>query len=68
MGTGAWWATVGRNIYVIICKTDSQWEFDACCREPKAGRYSVTTWRAGEEHRRGVQEGGVACMPMAISC
>ena len=34
--SGIKWEKQHWNIYITICKTDSQWEFNVWCREPKA--------------------------------
>ena len=56
------------NIYITICKIDSQWEFDGWCREPNAG----ALWQPGGIGWGGcgwgAQDGGDTCVPMADSC
>ena len=56
------------EIYIIICKTDSQWEFAVCLRELKQGLCNNLEGWDGEVHAREVQEGGDICIPMADSC
>ena len=57
-----------RETYIIICKTDSQWEFAACLRKSKQGLCINLEGWDGEEDGRKVQEGGDICIPMADSC
>ena len=46
------------EIYIIICKTDSQWEFAVCLRELKQGLcINLEGWE-GEGDGRVVQKGG----------
>ena len=44
--------------YITICKTDSQWEFDACLSELKQRLCINLEWWDGERDGREVQEGG----------
>ena len=52
------------EIYIAICKIDSQWEFAVWLRKLKQGL------RINPEgyDRREVQKGGDICIPMADSC
>ena len=56
------------NIYTIICKIDSQWEFAVWCRELKPGLANNLDRWDGEGGRREVHEGGYVGIPMADSC
>ena len=51
-----------------ICKTDSQWEFAICLREPKHGLCINLEGWDGEGDGRDIQEGGDICIPIADSC
>ena len=56
------------EIYITICKRDSQWEFAVCLRELKQGLcINLEGWN-GEGNMREVQEGGDIRTPMADSC
>ena len=54
--------------YIIICKTDSQWEFAVCLRELKQGLCNNLEGWKGEGDGREFQKGGDICIPMADSC
>ena len=56
------------EIYIIICKTDSQWVFAVCLRELKQGLCNNLEGWDREVNAREVQEGGDICIPMADSC
>ena len=56
------------EIYISICKIDSQWEFAVCLMEFKQGLCINPEGWDGEGDRREVQEGGDLCIPMADSC
>ena len=53
--------------YIIICKTDSQWEFAVCLRELKQGLCNNLEVCDGQGDGRESQEGGDICIPMADS-
>jgi hypothetical protein len=54
------------EIYITICKTDSQGEFAAWLRKLKQGLcINLERW---EGDGREVQKGGDVCIPMADSC
>ena len=55
------------EIYITICKIDSQWEFAVCLRKHRQ-RFCITLegWD-GEVYGRDVQEGRGICIPMADS-
>ena len=56
------------EIYITICKRDSQWEFAVCLRELKRGLcINLERWD-GEGDGREFQKGGDTCIPMADSC
>ena len=55
------------EMYITICKIDSQWEFAVCLRELKQGLcINLEGWNE-EGHGRQAQEGGDICIPMADS-
>ena len=56
------------EIYITICKRDSQWEFAVWLRKLKKGLcINLEGWH-GEGDGRKVQKGGGICIPMADSC
>ena len=56
------------EIYITICKIDSQWEFDVCLRELKQGLcINLEEWD-GEGDGREVQKGGDIYIPIADWC
>ena len=56
------------EIYITICKIDSQWEFAECLRKIKQGLcINLEGWVGVGDGRR-VQKGGDICIPMADSC
>ena len=56
------------DIYITVCKTDSQWEFAVWLRKLKQGLFiNVEGWD-GERDGAGVQKGGNICIRMADSC
>ena len=56
------------EIYIIICKKDSQWEFAVWLRKFKQGLcINLEEWD-GKGNGREVQKGGDMCIPMADSC
>ena len=56
------------EIYITICKIDSQKEFAACLRKLKQGLCINVEGRDGVGEGREVQKGGDICTPMADSC
>ena len=56
------------EIYIIICKTDSQWEFAVCLRELKQGLCNNLEGWDGEGDGSEVQKGRDICILMADSC
>ena len=56
------------NIYITVCKTDSQWEFALCPRELKGGLRDDLEGRDGARGGREVQEGRRTCGSMVDSC
>ena len=67
-GEGEMYGESNVKTYIIICKIDSQWEFDVCFREFKQG-FCINLEQWDEEgHEREVQERGDICIPMADSC
>ena len=56
------------EIYITICKIDSQWKFPVCLRESTQGLCINLEGWDGEGDGREVQEGGDICIPMADSC
>ena len=59
---------VNMEIYITICKTDSQLEFSVRLRRLKQGLcINLEVWD-GEGDGREVQKGGNICTPMSDSC
>ena len=56
------------EIYITICKTDSQLEFSVCLRKPKQELCINLEGWDGEGDGREFQKGGDICIPMADSC
>ena len=57
------------EVYITICKIDSQWEFAVCLREFKQGLcINLEGWDGEGDGREEVQEGGDVCTPVAGSC
>ena len=56
------------NIYITICKIHSQWEFSLRPRELNPVLCDSLEWGDRVGDRRGVQERGDICMPVADSC
>ena len=56
------------EIYITICKTDSQWEFAIMFQETQTGTCINLEGWDGEGDGREVQEGGDIGTPMADSC
>ena len=56
------------EIYITICKIDSQQEFAVWLRKLKQELcINLEQWN-GEGDEREVQKGGVICVPMVDSC
>ena len=66
-GEGEMYGDSNMEIYITICKIDSQWEFAVCLRKHRQ-RFCITLegWD-GEVYGRDVQEGRGICIPMADS-
>jgi len=56
------------EIYMTICKIDSQWGFPVWLREFKQGLCNSLSQWDGEGNGREVKEGGDMGIPMADSC
>ena len=56
------------EIYITICKIDSQWEFAVWLRKHKQGLYINLEGWDWERGGMAVQKGGDICIPMADSC
>ena len=56
------------EIYITICKIDSQWEFAVWLRKLKQGLCINLEGWGREGDRTEVQEGGDICTPMSDSC
>ena len=67
-GKGEMYGESNMEIYITICKIDSQWEFALCLRELKQGLCINLEGWDGEGEEREVQEGRDICIPMADSC
>jgi len=62
------WTESHGDIYLTICKMDSQWEFAVWPRELKQGIHNNLEWWYGEGGRKEVQEGGDVGILLADSC
>ena len=56
------------EIYITICKIDSQWEFALWLRKLRQGLCINLEGLDGEGDVRKVEERGDICIPMANSC
>ena len=56
------------EIYIVMRKIDSQWEFAVWLRKLKQGLCINLEGWDGEADGREVQKGGEICTPMADSC
>ena len=56
------------EIYITICKIDSQWEIAVWLRKHKQGLCINLEGWYGEGDGREIQKGGDICIPMAYSC
>ena len=62
------YAKSNMEIYITICKIDSQWESAIWLRKLKRGLcINLERWD-GERDGREVKKGGFICIPMADSC
>ena len=67
-GEGEMYGESNMEIYIIICKIDSQWEFAVWLRELKQGFcINLEGGDSGGDGRE-AQEGRAICIPMADSC
>ena len=67
-GEGKMYGKSNMGTYIIICKIDSQWEFDVWLKKLKKGLcINLEGWE-GEEDGRELQKGGDICIPTADSC
>ena len=67
-GEGGMYGESNMEIYITICKTDSQWEFAIWLRELKPGLCNNLEGWDVEGEGKDVQEGGDIGRPMADSC
>ena len=67
-GEGEMYGKSNKETYIIICKTDSQWEFAIYLRKLKKGFCINLEGGEGEGDEREVQKGGDICIPMDDSC
>ena len=56
------------EIYITICKIDSQWEFALWLRKLRQVLCINLEGLDGEGDEREVQKGGDICIPMSDSC
>ena len=66
-GEGEMYIESNMEIYITICKIDSQWEFAVCLRKLKQGRCTNLVEWDREGDAREVLKGGDICIPMADS-
>ena len=67
-GEGKMYGKSNMEIYITICKIDSQWEFAVWLRKLKQGLcINLEGWDRKREWKE-VQKGGDTCIPMADSC
>ena len=67
-GEGGMYGESNMEIYITVCKTDSQWEFAVWLREHKVGLCNNLEGWDGEGGGRDVWEGGDVGKTMAYSC
>ena len=67
-GEGEMYGESNMEIYITICKIDSQGEFAVWLRKLKQGLCINVEGCDGEGDGREVQKGGDICIPMADSC
>jgi len=65
---GEMYAKSNREIYITVCKIDSQREFAVWLRKLKQGLCINLEGWGGEGDGRERQKGGDVCVPMADSC
>ena len=67
-GEGEMYGESNMEIYITMCKIDSQWEFAVWLRKLKQGLcINLERWD-GEGDGKEVQKGGDICIPVADSC
>ena len=66
-GEGEMYVVSNVEIYITVCKIDSQWEFAAWLRKLKQGLCINLEGWSGEGEGREVQKGGDICILMADS-
>ena len=57
-----------REIYITVCKIESQWEFAVWLRKLKQGLCINLEGWGGDRDGRELQKGGDIFIPMADSC
>ena len=67
-GEGEVYGRSNMEIFITICKVDSQWEFAVWLRTLKQELCINLEGWDGEGDGREVQKGGDICIPMADSC
>ena len=67
-GEGEMYGKSNMEIYITICKIDSQREFAVWLRKLKQGPCINLEMWDGEGDGREFQKGGDICIPMADSC
>ena len=67
-GEGGMYGESNMEVYITICKIDSQWEFAVWLREFKPKLCNNLKEWDGEGGGREVQEGGDICIPKVDSC
>ena len=56
------------EIYITVCKIDSQWEFSVWLRKLKTGALYQPRWVGWGGRWEGGLKGGDMCIPMVDSC
>ena len=67
-GEGEMYGKSNMVTYIMICKTDSHWEFAVWLKKLKQGLCIHLEEWDGEGGGKEVQKGGDICIPMADSC
>ena len=67
-GDGEMYGKSNMEIYITICKIDSQWEFAVWLSKLKQGFCINLEGCDGEGDGREFQKEGYICIPMAASC
>ena len=67
-GEGEMFGKSNMEIYITVCKIDSQWEFAVWLRKLKQGLCINLEGGDGEGDGKGFREGGDICIPMGDSC